>query len=164
PDCISLYYRLSMMKAKDASIAIESDEEMVMFISRMHTIIIPPCCCDGKQSTHPPKDVEVCFEDTSVDNGSSLCAPLGSSKQASSEVPAEHPSLLNGTALWEKYVSQLQRCWRCIVHTKSPQNPVWCYCDPIWGNSSSCQKLTYANLSFWALEIVSFIFSVLLNC
>jgi hypothetical protein len=64
-DYVSLSYRLGINEGK---ICIESNEELVMFISRMCSIIIPLCHCDGKQSTHPPKAVEVCFEAASMDN------------------------------------------------------------------------------------------------
>ncbi|KAH0837792.1 hypothetical protein J3R83DRAFT_5975 [Lanmaoa asiatica] len=201
PDNVLLRYRLSTMKQKDASINIESDEELAMFISRIRSIIFPPRRKDGKPSARPLKEIEVCFEDAGISdaddsqahdssgkgraNGKSnrlasvvitstsssaqqiklttLLLLQGSnsglrmaqrgSKRASSEIPTEHPDLLDGTARRGRYVSQLQSRWQCIIHTKSPQSPVWCYRNPTQ-QDPICQKLTYSHLSFWALEVM----------
>ena len=59
---IRLQYRLDSDKAKMAPTSIQSQEELEIFVLKMHHLIVPPLLSSGKTSTCKLKPVTVCFK------------------------------------------------------------------------------------------------------
>ena len=69
---ISLQYRLDSDKVKAGATSIRTDDELVLFKTRMRSLIVPPLLANGKPSNCTPKSVQVIFEDTGADEDHSV--------------------------------------------------------------------------------------------
>ncbi|KAF8838295.1 hypothetical protein BDN67DRAFT_1013216 [Paxillus ammoniavirescens] len=157
PDHVQLRYRLDNDKAKDGMISIQNDDELTMFKDRMRDLIVPPRLSNGKPSTRPLKKVLVHFEDASAEDqatGSSNSKAGASSRtaaQGKQKAPVQASGQLEGGDRLKELIAKLQERWKCKTHTKGVESPVYCY--P--ASDGVCYPLTHANLSLWALEIMS---------
>ncbi|KAI6022251.1 hypothetical protein BKA83DRAFT_8627 [Pisolithus microcarpus] len=149
PGLISLCYRLDSDKAKFGATSIQSEEELDLFKTRMHTLIVPQCLPSGKLSTRPLKAVLVFFEDVSTADAKN---PSTTTSNGNKAKPSSSPSsTLEGTTRLQKLVEDLQKHWRCEKHSKGPESLVYCYSP---SGANICYPLTHANISYWAVEIM----------
>ncbi|KAF8120014.1 hypothetical protein EV363DRAFT_1460284 [Boletus edulis] len=155
-------YRLDCDKAKQSFISVQSDDELEMFIRRMRSLIVPPRLANGKPSTRAPKDPLVQFGDASVGGDSAIqpsnnnkgakAGPSGASKQTFlSESSGTDKDKAEGSDRRKELIRQLMERWKCAIHAKGSEHPVYCY-TPSGGNV--CYPLTIQNIAFWALQIM----------
>ncbi|KAI6097620.1 hypothetical protein EDD16DRAFT_1719116 [Pisolithus croceorrhizus] len=124
---VSLCYWLDSDKAKFGATSIQSEEELDLFKTQMHGLIIPQYV-----STVDTKNPSM----ASNGNKAKLSSPSG---------------MLEGTNHHQKLIEDLQKHWRCEKHSKGLDSLVFCYSP---SGVSVCYPLTHSNISYWALEIM----------
>ncbi|KIK91029.1 hypothetical protein PAXRUDRAFT_14010 [Paxillus rubicundulus Ve08.2h10] len=71
--------------------------------------------------------------------------------QGKQKAPVQASGQLKGGDHLKELIAKLQECWKCKIHTKGVESPVYCYPT----SDGVCYPLTHANLPLWALEIMS---------
>ncbi|KAG8217398.1 hypothetical protein J3R82DRAFT_5512, partial [Butyriboletus roseoflavus] len=62
PGTLRLLYQLDSNNVKHTATFIQSEQELILFIARMHLMLVPQCLMNGKPSTCPLKNVLVSFK------------------------------------------------------------------------------------------------------
>jgi len=63
-----------------------------------------------------------------------------------------NPAFAHAKELRKEAMGDLQKHWRCSIHSKDRDSFCWQL------DGGLCYKLTFQQLGFWAIEIVSFLF------
>ena len=176
PNFLQLRYHLDT--DKQTVISIESEDQFMIFMDHMRSLIVPPKLKNGQNSTRIPKPVTIIFEDGSDcdNNGSSsgrtsntggkrvysiafsmhiiliLFMQKGSSTAAQSMIDDQAPKILmfrKAKETQKTTVAELHKCWTCSIHSKDKDILCWQSDDGL------CYELTFQHLGFWAIEIVS---------
>ncbi|KAI9570930.1 hypothetical protein HD554DRAFT_2169711 [Boletus coccyginus] len=158
PSHVRLQYRLpDVDKAKEGFTSIQTEMELVLFKARMHLLIVRGKLSNGRMSNCTPKNPTVVFADASIENGDNpACSKMGSKAQTSGSSSKQRPTSpssgqMTGTSHHEELIKELQERWKCELHAKGPESPVYCWVPK---DSDYCYPLSSTNLTFWAIQIM----------
>ena len=139
---------------KQTVILIESEDQFMIFMDHMRSLIVPPKLKNGQKSTRIPKPVTIIFEDGSdCDNNRSssgrtsnmggkrvysiafsmhiiliLFVQKGSSTAAQSMIDDQAPKILTFRKVKETQkttVAELHKRWTCSIHSKDKDILCW---------------------------------------
>ncbi|KIK74956.1 hypothetical protein PAXRUDRAFT_788134, partial [Paxillus rubicundulus Ve08.2h10] len=166
PDLIQLQYHLESDRAWQGAMSVQNDEEPDLFKAKMQAMIVPGHTKTGCISNCILKNPTIHFIDASMNSSNESLArskgggkASGSSSGATKQKPSPLSSgQLKGASRREELIKQLQERWKCDIHVKGPESLTYCYVPD--EKSECCYPLTINNLSFWAIQIISFFFTL----
>ncbi|KAI9568405.1 hypothetical protein HD554DRAFT_2038951 [Boletus coccyginus] len=158
PSHVRLQYHLpDVDKAKEGFTSIQTEMELVLFKARMCPLIVHGKLSNGRMSNCTPKNPTVVFTDASIENGDNPAhSKMGSKAQTSGSSSKQRPTSpssgqMTGTSRREELIKELQERWKCELHAKGPESPVYCWVPK---DSDYCYPLSSTNLTFWAIQIM----------
>ena len=56
--------------------------------------------------------------------------------------------LAEGTDCCKELIKQLRKKWKCLIHSKRSESPIYCYTPR---RDNICYPLTIGNIGFWTV-------------